>query len=100
MIEELKQLEQKLTQWSDFLSANGHSHFAEILRASFDLLQDRFSGDLPARYKALLDFQDTFKGAMGSLNDLSIDDSAFRQSVEKERDRLIDQHYDRLYPKS
>ncbi|MBL8027119.1 MAG: hypothetical protein JNL74_11945 [Fibrobacteres bacterium] len=91
---ELKSLYSALCNWCNYLSENKYSNFAETLQLSFNKLHDSFTGNNEERYEALLNFQDMFKGGMGSINDISIDDIFLRQSVEKERDLLIRKYYD------
>jgi hypothetical protein len=96
---ELKPLYTGLCSWCDFLSKNKYSNFAERFQLSFDQLQEHFAGNNEERYNALLNFQDKFKGGMGSINDISIDDVYLRQAVERERDLLINNYYNLLFKK-
>ena len=100
ILEELGPLYTALSNWCNFLKENGNSNFSEIFKSSFLNLQEQFSGDNKKRYNALLNFQDTFSGGMGSINDISNNDSLLRQEVEKEKDRLIDKYYDIVFSKN
>ena len=96
---ELQPLYNFLSKWCDFLAKNNYSNFAEKFQYSFDCLHKKFSGDTSERYNALLDFQDSFKGGLGSINDISIDDELLRRAVIQERDLLIRKYYDLVFPK-
>ncbi len=100
ILAELQSLHSALSKWCEFLIKNNYSNFAEIFQSSFNCLQSKFNTDNKIQYEALLDFQDAFKGGMGSINDISIDDSFLRQAVEKERNLLIDKYYALLFLKN
>ena len=94
---ELQLLESSINVWCTFLEKNGYDNFSKFLKNSFQSLVDCFDGSARERYEGLLDFQDKFKGGMGSINDLSIDDSHLRENVETERDLLIKKYYKILH---
>ncbi|MGE3607954.1 MAG: hypothetical protein AB7I27_00100 [Bacteriovoracaceae bacterium] len=91
---ELQQLYNHLSRWCEILSQHNYPNFAERFRHSFQRIHESFSGDNNQRYMALLDFQDSFKGGMGSVNDISIADDLFWKAVEEERDLLVRKYYD------
>lgn len=93
VLTELYPLSVALFKWCEFLSQNNYSNFSENFQVAFDQLREQFGTDERARYEALLSFQDVFKGGMGSINDISIDDLLFREAVEKESDLLINRYY-------
>jgi hypothetical protein len=86
--QELEALDTALKKWCDYLAKENYENFSEMFQSAFRKLKMAFTKD-QGRFEALLDFQDSFRGGMGSINDISIDDSALRKAVEKERDLLI-----------
>lgn len=86
----LKELHRLTLEWCKFLDSKQFQNFSDGFRLALNKLNSAFDiQDRGAIRDSLLNFGDRFKGGMGSINDLPIDDSKLRAPVEVEYDKVL-----------